>query len=304
MLVDILWTFLLGYSKPRARSSLGHDDRADDRADEPAAQRAADVPSAPPSPAQGMAATEEVLASHVRDLREGDDKAKLWAAMALRTLGGLSSEALEAAGAVPPLISLMRDGSKRAKIHAAKVLWNYLAYIDAHLEKKDLVIEVVRFFVELVKNDDAGEGASALHVIAKQGNVKYREAIVIAGGLPPLVKLSIGGHCVAWSALHFLSTRCRHHGSGSNATDEEIAVAIAAVVGWDALAQLARNGSVILRRPPERLIPYRHPRDQFIIQNANAGTRDKAARRLRSLIRPCLGRAARVEIAAAVIAFL
>lgn len=254
-----------------------------------------------------MAATKEVLASHVRDLREGDDKAKLWAAMALRTLGGLSSEALEAAGAVPLLISLMRDGSKRAKIHSAKVLWNYLAYIDAHLEKKDLVIEVVGFFVEPVKNGDAGEGASALHVIAKHGNVKYREAIVIAGGLPALVKLSIGGHMLAWSTLYSLADRCRLHGSdtlhgsGSNATDEEIAVAIAALVSWDALAQLARNGSVILRRPTALLF---RPAGQFIIRNANAGTRDKAARRLRSLIRPCLGRAARVEIEAAVIAFL
>lgn len=243
-----------------------------------------------------MAATEEVLASHVRDLREGDDKAKLWAAMALRTLGGLSSEALEAAGAVPPLISLMRDGSKRAKIHAAKVLWNYVAFIDANL---DLVIEIVRFFVELVKNGDAEEGKYALGKIAEHGNVKYREAIVIAGGLPPLVKLSIGGYMWAWSTLHSLSARCRY---GSNATDEEIVVAIAAVVGWEALAQLARNGSVIWRRPPA--FPCRRRSDRFIIWNANTGTRDKAARRLRSLIRPCLGRAARVEIEAAVIAFL
>ena len=245
-----------------------------------------------------MAATKEVLASHVRDLREGDDKAKLWAAMALRTLGGLRSEALEAAGAISPLISLMRDGSKRAKIHAAKVLWNYVAFIDARL---DLVIEIVRFFVELVKNGDETEGAAALNVVATHGNVKYREAIVIAGGLPPLVKLSIGGHMPAWSTLYSLADRCGLHGSGSNATDEEIAVAIAALVSWDALAQLARNGSVILRRPTALLF---RPAGQFIIRNATTGTRGKAARRLRSLIRPCLGRAARVETESAVMEFL
>ena len=104
--------------------------------------------------------------------------------------------------------------------------------------------------------------------------------IAEAGGIPPLVKLLRNGSADLNFAAWVLGNFARDNAAN--------AVAIAAAVGFDAVVELARRGSVTVD-------------DRSVVEHAGVPAKRKAAR---ILLRKCLPRAIPDEIAAATAAFL
>ena len=190
-----------------------------------------------------------LIVEYVRHLKSGDDEAKRGAAAALMRLADYDNYGIAAA--------VIKAGG--------------VAPLVALLEDDDAEKWHLIYTLRFIATERAGAAA-----------------VVAAGGIPRLVKLS-QTLCTYGSAYAHTMWTLQHLADG----DDAHWVAIAAAVGVDALAELARDGRVRvghLRRDA--------------LWNAGAAIRGRAARALRSLFRACLGRAARAEVERAVVGFL
>ena len=190
-----------------------------------------------------------LIVEYVRHLKSGDDEAKRGAAAALMRLADYDNYGIAAA--------VIKAGG--------------VAPLVALLEDDDAEKWHLIYTLRFIATERAGAAA-----------------VVAAGGIPRLVKLS-QTLCTYGSAYAHTMWTLQHLADG----DDAHWVAIAAAVGVEALAELARDGRVRvghLRRDA--------------LWNAGAAIRGRAARALRSLFRACLGRAARAEVERAVVGFL
>lgn len=190
-----------------------------------------------------------LIVDYVRHLKSGDDEAKRGAAAALMRLADYNNYGIAAA--------VIRAGG--------------VAPLVALLEDDDAEKWHLIYTLRFIATERAGAAA-----------------VVAAGGIPRLVKLS-QTLCTYGSAYAHTMWTLQHLADG----DDAHWVAIAAAVGVEAIAELARDGRVRvghLRRDA--------------LWNAGAAIRGRAARALRSLFRACLGRAARAEVERAVVGFL
>ena len=190
-----------------------------------------------------------LIVEYVRHLKSGDDEAKRGAAAALMRLADYDNYGIAAA--------VIRAGG--------------VAPLVALLEDDDAEKWHLIYTLRFIASERAGAAA-----------------VVAAGGIPRLVKLS-QTLCTYGSAYAHTMWTLQHLADG----DDAHWVAIAAAVGVEAIAELARDGRVRvghLRRDA--------------LWNAGAAIRGRAARALRSLFRACLGRAARAEVERAVVGFL
>ena len=190
-----------------------------------------------------------LIVEYVRHLKSGDDEAKRGAAAALMRLADYDNYGIAAA--------VIKAGG--------------VAPLVALLEDDDAEKWHLIYTLRFIATERAGAAA-----------------VVAAGGIPQLVKLS-QTLCTYGSAYAHTMWTLQHLADG----DDAHWVAIAAAVGVEALAELARDGRVRvghLRRDA--------------LWNAGAAIRGRAARALRSLFRACLGRAARAEVERAVVGFL
>jgi len=190
-----------------------------------------------------------LIIEYVRHLKSGDDEAKRGAAAALMRLADYDNYGIAAA--------VIRAGG--------------VAPLVALLEDDDAEKWHLIYTLRFIATERAGAAA-----------------VVAAGGIPRLVKLS-QTLCTYGSAYAHTMWTLQHLADG----DDAHWVAIAAAVGVEAIAELARDGRVRvghLRRDA--------------LWNAGAAIRGRAARALRSLFRACLGCAARAEVERAVVGFL
>jgi len=190
-----------------------------------------------------------LIVDYVRHLKSGDDEAKRGAAAALMRLADYDNYGIAAA--------VIRAGG--------------VAPLVALLEDDDAEKWHLIYTLRFIATERAGAAA-----------------VVAAGGIPRLVKLS-QTLCTYGSAYAHTMWTLQHLADG----DDAHWVAIAAAVGVEAIAELARDGRVRvghLRRDA--------------LWNAGAAIRGRAARALRSLFRACLGCAARAEVERAVVGFL
>ena len=190
-----------------------------------------------------------LIVDYVRHLKSGDDEAKRGAAAALMRLADYDNYGIAAA--------VIRAGG--------------VAPLVALLEDDDAEKWHLIYTLRFIATERAGAAA-----------------VVAAGGIPRLVKLS-QTLCTYGSAYAHTMWTLQNLADG----DDAHWVAIAAAVSVEALAELARDGRVRvghLRRDA--------------LWNAGAAIRGRAARALRSLFRACLGRAARAEVERAVVGFL
>ena len=190
-----------------------------------------------------------LIVEYVRHLKSGDDEAKRGAAAALMRLADYDNYGIAAA--------VIRAGG--------------VAPLVALLEDDDAEKWHLIYTLRFIATERAGAAA-----------------VVAAGGIPRLVKLS-QTLCTYGSAYAHTMWTLQHLADG----DDAHWVAIAAAVGVEAIAELARDGRVRvghLRRDA--------------LWNAGAAIRGRAARALRSLFRACLGCAARAEVERAVVGFL
>ena len=209
------------------------------------------------------------IAAHVRALREGDDASKTAAARELGSLAWSSSNPenkvlIAQAGGIEPLVQLLHDGSAVAKVRAVRALGS-LAWNDAN---KVLIAEAggVPPLVELLR--DGGphgkqEAAAALRILSR--NNANKALITEAGGIPLLVQFLRDGNLGAKS-----EARCALYNLALN--NDANAVAIAAAVGFEALVQLARRGSVTVHGLP--LVTFKRC---TLARNAGLPAKRKAA---------------------------
>ena len=235
-----------------------------------------------------MTATVQEL---VRELREGDQEVRVMVAGALGTLAGANNARrveIAAAGGIPALVELLRDGSAGAKWDATRALLN-LAINNAN---KVLIAEAggVPPLVQLLRNGSVSiwgrleaktEATWVLGRLAR--HAANRLLIAEAGGIPPLVQLLRDGGTNAMAAASTL----RNLACNNDAN----AVAIALTVGFDAVIELARRGRVTVD-------------DRSVVHNAALPAKRKAAlvvaallrdfvpksvpREIKGLIGPCL----------------
>ena len=182
----------------------------------------------------------------------------------------------------------LKSGDDEAKRGAAAALMRLADYDNYGIAAAVISAGGVAPLVALLEDDDAEKWhlIYTLRFIATER--AGAAAVVAAGGIPRLVKLS-QTLCTYGSAYAHTMWTLQHLADG----DDAHWVAIAAAVGVEALAELARDGRVRvghLRRDA--------------LWNAGAAIRGRAARALRSLFRACLGRAARAEVERAVVGFL
>ena len=136
------------------------------------------------------------VAEHVRVLREGDDASKAAAAEALHVLArnNANSVLIAAAGAIPPLVELLRDGSADAKRWAARALGCIAYYDDAN---KVLIAEAgaIPPLVELLRDGSADAkwwAAWALFSLARNNDANA-VAVAVAIGFDAVVELARDG---------------------------------------------------------------------------------------------------------------
>ena len=182
----------------------------------------------------------------------------------------------------------LKSGDDEAKRGAAAALMRLADYDNYGIAAAVIGAGGVAPLVALLEDDDAEKWhlIYTLRFIATER--AGAAAVVAAGGIPRLVKLS-QTLCTYGSAYAHTMWTLQHLADG----DDAHWVAIAAAVGVEAIAELARDGRVRvghLRRDA--------------LWNAGAAIRRRAARALRSLFRACLGRAARAEVERAVVGFL
>ena len=182
----------------------------------------------------------------------------------------------------------LKSGDDEAKRGAAAALMRLADYDNYGIAAAVVAAGGVAPLVALLED----ENAEKWHLIYTLRFIATERAgaaaVVAAGGIPRLVKLS-QTLCTYGSAYAHTMWTLQHLADG----DDAHWVAIAAAVGVDAIAELARDGRVRvghLRRDA--------------LWNAGAAIRRRAARALRSLFRACLGRAARAEVERAVVGFL
>jgi vacuolar protein 8 len=134
-----------------------------------------------------------------------DDTTKSNAARALCLFADANENnrvAVAAAGAIPPLVELLRGGSDEGRAEAAEALW-ILAYSD---DDNDAVTPLVEL---LSGGSDEGraEAARALGNLAYDDDIAV--VVVAAGAIPPLVELLSGssdnGMAIAAGALRIIA---------------------------------------------------------------------------------------------------
>ena len=123
-----------------------------------------------------------------------DDTTKSNAARALCLFADANENnraAVAAAGAIPPLVELLRGGSGEGRAEAAEALW-ILAY--SH-DDSDAVIPLV----ELLRgglNEYRAEAFEMLVKLLRGGTDVIKEAVAAAGAIPLMVELLRGGGSV------------------------------------------------------------------------------------------------------------
>jgi len=121
-----------------------------------------------------------------------DDTTKSNAARALCLFADANENnkaAVAAAGAIPPLVELLRGGSDEGRAEAAEALWVLVAY--SH-DDNDAVIPLV----ELLRgglNEYRAEAFEMLVELLRGGTYVIKEAVAAAGAIPLLVELLRGG---------------------------------------------------------------------------------------------------------------
>ncbi|KAH8096514.1 ubiquitin-protein transferase [Aureococcus anophagefferens] len=188
---------------------------------------------------------DETLAAHVRTLQRGDDVRAVRAAQALSDLSCASDDndaLIVAAGAIPPLVALLRNWNNEVKKWATRALVNLTSGNGYHVAAQPIsIVDAggIAPLVELLRDGSDGgkeQAARALANLAWNGDDIAPQSIVDAGGIAPLVELlrdgSDDGKKRAARALRNLS-------SADDAHDAMIAEAGAI----EPLVELERNGS-------------------------------------------------------------
>ena len=181
------------------------------------------------------------------------------------------------------LVRDLREGDDAAKTDAARALWS----LAGGTANKAAIAEAggIPPLIELLRDGLPRERDARFWAVRALVSLAYNDAnkvlIAEAGGIPPLVELlrdesADAKEAAAWVLGNF---------ARDNAAN---AVAIAAAVGFDAVVELARRGSVTVD-------------DRSVVEHAGVPAKRKAAR---ILLRKCLPRAIPDEIAAATAAFL
>jgi vacuolar protein 8 len=148
----------------------------------------------------------KAIAAHVQALHSDDADTHVAAAKALRRLAASQTvndvTRIAAAGAIPPLVNLLRNGPASSKKHAAAALWNIAA------DGKNINQEVVAAagaiapLVELLLNGDDStsdkqDAAGALATIMNNQKTDEADAIRVevaaAGAIPLLVEVEQSG---------------------------------------------------------------------------------------------------------------
>ena len=228
------------------------------------------------------------------------DKVAAVATMALRSLayGGMSftahgvremRDSIAAAGAIPALVDVVKNGSDRSKKHAASALWTLAVHHEGN--KALIAASAIVPLVQLLRDgsDDAKKAAArtlsqlAVDVV----DAENRVAIAAAGAIPLLVAAETGSHAGAkkWATAMLVALGIKN---------EDNEVAIAEARGIEALVQIARRGKIEFT--------FR----SVISYLPSAGARERVARLLAArrgvIIRKILEAALPAEIAASVVA--
>mgnify|MGYP001980322587 CR=1 FL=1 len=134
------------------------------------------------------------------------------------------------------LVRALREGDNAAKIAAAQELCTHAQYLVYYPHARVLIAEAggIAPLVDLLRD----KSATAKHFAVRTLDFLVRHTakgllIAEAGGIPPLVDLQRHGWVTAGEVLLDIA-----HNNDVNA------VAIAMTVGFDALVELARRGSV------------------------------------------------------------
>ena len=177
-------------------------------------------PRAAERTAQDIARAESLpalIAGLVKKAATGDAESKEDAAASLKNLAQQNQcEAMAKAGAIQPLVGLLKTGTSKAQAAAAGALHHLL---KSNAENQQVMVEAggVGPTVKLLTSGGAKvqeEAASALASIGTE--VSYQASIVKAGAVPPLVAMLKNGSTAAQAfASQALANAANHAGEVS-----------------------------------------------------------------------------------------
>lgn len=192
-------------------------------------------------------------------------------------------EAIVAGGAIPPLIELVENGSEAAKM---KAVWALMGLAEMRRPlPMSVAVALATTIPALVTLADTGSAeaktraAYALTRIVQWGHEKRRHIqplVKLAQSVTPLVELANGinrsASALAVVVLHTIAASVDESEqlTAISSEAEDVYVAITAALGVEALAQLAREGTVMVK-------------DAVFYNGASHAMREKAARLLQTL---------------------
>lgn len=145
----------------------------------------------------------KVIAAHVQALHSDDAETHVAAAKALQRLANSDDiTRIAAAGAIPPLVHLLRNGPASSKKYAAAALWNIAADVKGINQEVVAAAGAIAPLVELLLNGDDStsdkeDAAGALATIVNNQKTEAADAIRIevaaAGAIPLLVEVEQSG---------------------------------------------------------------------------------------------------------------
>ena len=240
----------------------------------------------------------------VRALRDGDDAAKMSAAQALmcRVVHNYANgDLLVQAGGIPVLVELLRDGSAAVKTWAARAL----SVLSVGSSTWVLIAEAgaIAPLVQLLRDGSTEAKERAAYTLRCLVNNNVNAVLITeAGGIAPLVEL-----------LRDATLRASAIWAGMTLRDladinDAYAVAIALTVGFDAVVELARRGSVTVNNwSGPRDINGRgllRPEEELIVSNAGVPAKRKAALVVAKLVGACVPDTVPRDIKSVIVSYL
>ena len=145
----------------------------------------------------------KAIAAHVQALHSDDADTHVAAAKALQDLaGGGDVTRIAAAGAIPPLVNLLRNGPASSKKHAAAALWNIAADPKNVNQEAVAAAGAIAPLVELLLNGDdstsdkedaAGALATIMNDEVTEEASNIRIEVAAAGAIPELIEVEQSG---------------------------------------------------------------------------------------------------------------
>ena len=122
------------------------------------------------------------------------------------------------AGAIPPLVELLKNGSAEAMTNAVAALET----LALHEDNRDLIVEAgaIRPLVELLKNGSAEAKTEAARALKRLAfHAKNQVLIAEAGAIPPLVKLRTNGSAKAKTKAAGALKKLAHNANNKDLID-------------------------------------------------------------------------------------